>query len=332
MNLKPHISLPGAILLLLTARPAFASGPQEAGREAIPGQTRTVEHSFGTTHVPLDPERIAALGQLASTYALELGIVPVVGTTEGIEWSAEFADRFAVDTEIRDIPTAGTRQRINIEAVATANPDLIVTAANIGRSTYRNLSRIAPTVVLQRGDNADWESRYDEFADAVGRSASLEELRERYRRTLSRSFDGATALVFAFIRPREGGDFRVDIGDGAFPASVARDAGLRVLAPPEGVQELWNPGSGVYQFSPERLRVVADADVIVFPEVSTVMSEGGPSEPLFDQNPLWRLLPAVRAGNTVPVPALAYNGGSYTAAMVLLEAMHAALAAPSSDG
>ncbi|MFW6253107.1 MAG: hypothetical protein ACOC4F_04170, partial [bacterium] len=83
MNLKPHISLPGAILLLLTARPAFASGPQEAGRDAIPGQTRTVEHSFGTTHVPLDPERIAALGQLASTYALELGIVPVVGTTEG---------------------------------------------------------------------------------------------------------------------------------------------------------------------------------------------------------------------------------------------------------
>lgn len=327
-------SASAGIFMLVVGALGFAGGSGESGvvtdggaHQTEDGKTRTIEHFFGVTDVPLEPRRVAALGQLASTYALELGVLPVVGTIEGIEWSAEFSDRFPVDAQIQNIPTAGTRQQINVEAVAAANPDLIVTAANIRRSTYRNLSQIAPTVVLQRGDNADWKSRYDEFAAVIGRREALDELRARYGSYLSRPFGRATELVFAFIRPREGGDFRIDVGDGAFPASVARDAGLDVLSPPEGVRELWSPGSGVYQLSSERLRVIEDADVIVFPAVSTVMSEGGPTEPIFEQNPLWRLLPAVRAGNTLPVPALAYNGGSYTAALVLLEAIETALAA-----
>ena len=306
-----------------------ASGSNEgssepgSGRSAKldPDESRRIEHAFGESRVPREPERVAALGQLASTYALELGVVPVVGTRDGIAWTAEFEERFEVPVDVDEVPTAGRTRQIDVEAVAAADPDLILTAARIEEATYAKLAQIAPTVVAERGDNADWKRRYDTFAAALGEKAALERLRNQYQATLDAFPADHAQTEIAFIRPRRGGEFRMDVGAGAFPASVARDAGLPITEPPKGVEELWTSGSGVYQLSAERMRALESADVIVFPESSTVLDGGKPSRRIFAQNPLWERLPAVENGRVIPISGLVYNGGSYTAATMLIEAM-----------
>ncbi len=95
------------------------------------------------------------------------------------------------------------------------------------------------------------------------RAAGLEregaEVTQRYAEVVERVRAMNLGRSVSFVRSADGGSFRIE-GTGAFPGSVADEAGIEVADGPAGAQEEEN--SGFVELSGERLRAV-DGDIIV---------------------------------------------------------------------
>ncbi|MFT4260388.1 ABC transporter substrate-binding protein [Microbacterium sp.] len=140
----------------------------------------TVEHQFGETTIPAEPQRIVVVGVTEQDILLELGMPPIATT----EWYGEqpyavwpWATELLGDAEpvVLD-QTDG----FEFEKIASLRPDLIVgTNAGLDEDTYDKLSKIAPTVAQIDGTEAyfsDWKEQTLIISAAVGRSAEGEEL------------------------------------------------------------------------------------------------------------------------------------------------------------
>jgi iron complex transport system substrate-binding protein len=305
-----------ALLLLIVA---FALGSATAQDAAETGETRVVEHALGVTEVPARPERVAVISQVISVHLVSIGMVPVTVIDDFFyERSSAYQELFPEGLELNNITKVGPRGELDLEILVAVKPDMII--GEIFEAEYYDmLSRIAPTVLIDRGSNAGWKHSFDATVAAVGREAEAEAVRERYRAVVAALPEAAQSLEIAFIRPSGEGSFRLD-GVNAFAGSVAADAGLSVTTSPEGVGEV-AASAGFITFSAEQLRVLDTADLIVVPDWSTVNPEGEASIPIFEQNPLWTRLPAVQAGRVLSVPGQVYNGGTYVAAELLLRAI-----------
>ncbi|MFW5416524.1 Fe2+-enterobactin ABC transporter substrate-binding protein [Nocardiopsis sp. CNT-189] len=175
------LAVSAAALALLAA--GCSSGSAEA--PAAEGETRTVEHIYGESEVPADPERVVAVSVTSTPVLLSLD-VPVVaaGTTspsaltddKGFfsQW-AETADEQGVE------PLPGPEP--DLEAVAAAKPDVIVGngfgADAVDESAYEKLSEIAPTVVYGESDTP-WLELTEEMAGAFGAEDRAEEIAQEY--------------------------------------------------------------------------------------------------------------------------------------------------------
>ena len=109
------------------------------------GATRVVSHIMGETEVPENPQRIVVLSVEATETLLALGIKPVGAvrseTMEPSEnWFAHIRD------EMDGVPVIGLETQINLEAVASLQPDLIIGIKARQEALYPQLSAIAPTV------------------------------------------------------------------------------------------------------------------------------------------------------------------------------------------
>lgn len=288
-----------------------ACGSNEGGDAS--GETRTIEHAAGTTDVPANPRRVVPLDEVLPPSLIALGFTPA-GLTEDAEGGLEdVAELLPDDLNIEDIERIGEGDEVNLETIATIEPDLIL-GTDLNEEIYDQLSEIAPTVLVERGGNGDWRRRFRDVAGALGRMERAEEAEADYERLISELPEGVKESTVAFIRS-DNGQFRIDGIETAFAGSVAEDAGIPSLAP-EGVGEV-EEESGYIAVSGEQLGVVEEADLIVTSEESI---------PQFEQSALWKTLPAVQQGRVVPVPILVYNGGTHYAAELLLREIEQALA------
>jgi iron complex transport system substrate-binding protein len=210
---------------------------------------------------------------------------------------------------------------VSVFLFAAMGPDMIV-GTDFDEEVYDRLSEIAPTVLVERGSNGDWRRRFLEVAEAVGRTERAEEVEADYERMISELPEVVRDTTVAFIRP-DNGQFRIDSTAGAFPGSVAEDAGVLILDAPEGVGEFAEE-FGYVTVSGELLDVVSEAGLIVVPDFRAVGDESD-SVLQFERNPLWERLPAVREGRVLQVPGLVYNGGNHYAAELLLREIEQAL-------
>jgi iron complex transport system substrate-binding protein len=133
----------------------------------------TIEHSFGTTEIPEEPQRVVTVGFNDQDFVLALGVVPV-GTREYVGY--DFANRpwaqDALDGEV--LPTVGG-QEIDVEAVAALEPDLIVGIYSfMDEATYDLLAGIAP-VVAQTSDHEVGGTPWQEQAILTGQALGREE-------------------------------------------------------------------------------------------------------------------------------------------------------------
>ncbi|MEU6698289.1 ABC transporter substrate-binding protein [Pseudonocardia sp. NPDC046786] len=194
-------------------------------------------------------------------------------------------------------------------------PDLVLVERSAAEH-LRELSAIAPTVVVERASNAAWKAAFDATVDVADRAAGAEQVRERYRSALAAVPDAARGRSVTFLRGQGDGAFRID-GSGAFGGSVAAEAGLTVR---DGAGRGEPSEHGHISFGVEELPV-ADGDLLVVPDRA-----GGPSSVgNLMANPLWERLPAVRANRVLPLPNAVYNGGTYLGAELLLRELSAAL-------
>lgn len=260
-------------LVLGACTPGAQSGPDPDGAPTSAGAGGatdsfpvTVEHTFGSTTVEAEPQRVVVVGITEPDILLELGVVPVATT----EWYGE--QPHAVWPWAQELLGGATPEVLStsdgfeFEKVAALEPDLIVgTNSGMTAEDYERFSAIAPTITGVQGSEpyfSDWREQTRQVAKAVGRSAAGDELiagvEQAYADAASEhpQFAGLT-VTFSQATPSEGviwvypdglnTDFLTDLGFTITP-------GLQEYAPAAGEQA---------QIAEENVHLL-EADVVVF--------------------------------------------------------------------
>mgnify|MGYP001214734462 CR=1 FL=1 len=204
-------------------------------------ETRSFTDDLGRiVEIPLEPQRIASLQDLAITVPLiELGVMPVAShgrtTSEGEGFIRGSKVLTGVDFDNSGIQFLGN-QPVDIEAVAAAEPDLIITTP-WQDAPVEQLEAIAPTIVLDDEARGDF-AIYDVLTEITGTQDRLTVLKDRYA--------GQVEQIRRFI---DTGDVSVNVIQGVDGqvlswhtygalGKLLRDAGFtfpdRVEAIPEG--------------------------------------------------------------------------------------------------
>lgn len=302
-------------VLLLTACGGGSDAGPGSGTEAA--QTRTVTHAAGSTEVPVRPERVATLSEVVAGHLASVGLLVAAAPDDVPEWLTPYQEEFEPDLDLGSIELVGTSDEPSLEALARVAPDLIV-IEQFSEEFYAELSQIAPTVVVTRPSNADWQEGFAQTVEFVGREDEAAELEARYAEALAAVPAGATGTEVSCTRANEDGSFRIDAAS-AFCGSVADEAGYDVTGGPPGVEP---DDSGIINLSGEQLSALT-GDLVVAqtdsPDVDTISR--------FTANPLWSSLPAVQSDSVITLPNPIYNNGTYYAATLLLEAITEAASA-----
>ena len=182
-------------LALLVAGCGGDDAPDSAAARTTTGTTTakaafpvTVEHRFGTTTVPREPQRIAVVGLTEQDAVLALGYKPIATT----EWYGE--QPHAVWPWAREAlgdakPTVlHADDGVDFEAVAKLRPDLIIgTNSGIDRKSYKKLSALAPVVPGPKGATdyfSAWDVQTKLIAKALGKEAEgiklVEDIKKSY--------------------------------------------------------------------------------------------------------------------------------------------------------
>lgn len=192
----------------------------------------TLEHAFGSTEIPAEPERVATWGWASTEAALAVGVVPVAiaeqtygaGDDGVLPWVEEELER--VDAETPTLLPDGDAPPY--EEIVQAQPDLILAPySGITQEQYELLSEIAPTVAYEGEPwTTPWQDvittvgttlgRGDEAADVLaGIDAELAEAAQEHPeldgKTMAAVWDvGGTFYVYKPADARVG--FMLDLG------------------------------------------------------------------------------------------------------------------------
>lgn len=277
--------------LMLTACATAETSESAVGAGS---ELRAVDSHYGEIEVPVDPQRVVAVSYDTPWQLKSVGITPV-----GAQDYSNYTDQFTKEdlAFIAEVPSVGAFFELNLEAVAAAKPDLIVgDALEIDDKIYKQLSAIAPTVILSAEYRGDWRTIGSGVADAVNRSAEfdksasvydarLAELKEQYASEL------ADKNWAAISEGDSEGGFSILYPTGVLGALWFKDLGAK-LAP--GVPE--SNANGFEMVSAElTTEILGDADVIVAP----ARADGGlnPVITAVIESPLVERLPASVNGN-----------------------------------
>ncbi|MBP2704318.1 ABC transporter substrate-binding protein [Microbispora sp. RL4-1S] len=280
-HLRPWHALLGALALLLTAPMlAACSGGGSATDAPPPAGAHAVRHLLGTTEIGGKPRRVVAL-EYSFVQALDaLGVSPV-----GI------ADDNAPDRVTQllgkkiDYTSVGTRLEPNLELVSSLRPDLIIADSTRHAKIYKQLSAIAPTIVLN-----SWEGSYQDIkdavvtiADALGDRAAGERVVQRHEKVMA----GLAARIpkgerRTFMLVVSTPDSMTLHTSSSFTGSVFRTLGLTPAVTSDSPQE---SGAGL-----ERVAAVNPGVLLV------AVDGSGTAYDQWKDTPTWKGIAAVRDG------------------------------------
>lgn len=179
-------ALAGAVSLALTLTACGSEGAKDVDPSSSSAFPVTVEHKFGTSTVPSEPQRIVTVGLTDQDTVLAMGTVPVAvtqwfGTAEGriFAWADDEFD--AAENPLGE----GKRPEIlkdekQFEKIAALNPDLITAVySGLTQEDYDLLAKIAPVVAAPEGDVAyttAWQDQTVLIATAMGKKAEAEQM------------------------------------------------------------------------------------------------------------------------------------------------------------
>ena len=252
-----------------------------------------IQHQFGTTEVPEEPQRVVSVGFTEQDDLLALGVTPV-----GIrDWYGE--QPFAVwpwaTDELGDAePEVLSAAEIDLEQVAALAPDLIVgISSGMDDQEYAQLSAIAPTLA-QRDEFVEygtpWQDQLSSIATALGRTEEaqriISEIDERFaqQRAQHPELEGASAVV-AYLNT-----------DGGASAYSSADVRGRLLAAygmevPGEIDELADD-TFYTEISPERLDLL-DVDVLIW------ATDDEAARATVEANPVYKGLDVTRGGRSI---------------------------------
>lgn len=301
---RRELLIAGAVLAL-----GLAGCGSDDGAGGGEQATRRVRHAAGVTEVPVRPSRVATLSEVVVAHLASVGLLVAGANDDGLNWVEPYRALLPEQLDPAAIRDLGLSDDPNVEALAELAPKVIL-SEEFSVELYPQLSRIAPTVLIARPSNAAWKEGFAQTVRVVGREPEATAVRERYEEVVGRVRGLRSDRRVSFVRTNDGG-FRID-GTSAFAGSVAVEAGIAVADGPPGAEA--DPESGFVELSGERLAAI-DGDIIV----SAAYAGERPQVEELARNPLWKTLPAVRAGRVLTIAGEIYNGGTYVAAQLLLE-------------
>jgi len=300
----------GALVLAGCGTQEQASAPT-----AMVAETRRVNHVMGTTEIPINPQRIIVVGFNEIEDLVALDVRPV-----GMMFDA-FGRAFLTDA-LRDIPVIGADNAPNLEKIAALNPDLIIAVNWAAEGIYPELSAIAPTVVVSRGQNfKEWRSVFTFIADVVNRSeraaeqlAAYDERTASLRRELeAQQLDRLELSVFGMWNAEYALFNYVD----GFAIEVLNDVGLQIA---QAQRDAYAADPAVFDSMSLEFLPQLDADYIFL--LDSVVDDQQGDKAFAERvkaSPLFTQLGAVQAGNVCEVPYIRWNEGSILAANLILD-------------
>jgi iron complex transport system substrate-binding protein len=151
-----------------------------------------LEHAFGTTEIPEEPERVVTVGFNDQDFVLALGVTPV-GVRENLG-DYDMPSRPWAQEQLAgaELPTVGG-QEIDVEAVAALEPDLIVGVYSfMDQAVYDQLSGIAPTLA-QTDDHPDGATPWQEQTLLTGQALGRDDEAQQLVDDVEGRFDQATS-------------------------------------------------------------------------------------------------------------------------------------------
>jgi iron complex transport system substrate-binding protein len=133
---------------------------------------RTITHAMGETVITKAPQRVVVLDTGERDAVIDMGIKPV-GIIESSSTPSYLGDA------VKGIPIMGTIAEPNLEVIAAAAPDLIISNKLRHEALYSKLSAIAPTVFGERAGLV-WRHNYELYALAVGKEEQAGKTIEKY--------------------------------------------------------------------------------------------------------------------------------------------------------
>lgn len=241
--------------------------------------TRPVTHDQGETDVPVEAHRVVVLDSPHLDAALSLGVEPVgavsVFADEGLP--AYLGDR------TDGIEVVGTIEEPDLEAIATLEPDLILSATVRHEGIYDQLSQIAPTV-FTASSGTNWQEGFELVAESLGKQEEGHQALDDYQADVERlgqdlGASGTTAAIVRFLP----GETRV-YGPETFSGSVLDQVGF-------DLPDLDYDEYSMAYISAEQAELLEDARAIF------TTTYGDPQETTRgDVTALWSNLPAVESG------------------------------------
>ncbi|MBJ3778716.1 ABC transporter substrate-binding protein [Acuticoccus mangrovi] len=283
-------------------------------------------HAFGETVLPAPARRVVSLGYTTQDPLLALGVAPLA--VRGWFGDMPFGVFPWAQPLLGDAEPVVLVGEVSMERVAALAPDLVVAiGSGISEAEYGVLSRIAPTLVHEKGVGpygTPWDHLTRTIGRAVGKAAAADALvagvRETYAAARARHPGWADKTgVAAYHYGGETGAFILP----DTRASVLAELGFR---PTPAVAALSGPDEFYAALSPEDLSPL-DADVLVW-----VSSFG--TAPDLVALPMRKTLNAYREGREVyagPLAAAAMSFGSVLSLPFVLDLLEADIAA-AADG
>lgn len=299
-------------IILLSACGTDASSEDDAtGAEAGGPFPVTVEHTYGETEIPEEPQRVVSLGYTEQDAILAFGVVPVAvryafGPDDDVFFP--WADEAAGDAQPEIMP----RTEVDFETVAALEPDLIMAVtAGLTEAEYDTLSQIAPTVVEPEGFEAfgtPWQEQTLITGRALGQEDRAEELVAEVEARFEAARDAYPQL--------DGRTFTLSgtSYEGEYPFHSSDDTRSRFfvdlgMAVPPQLDEI--AGDEFYgTVSREEARQL-ESDVLLF-------QSGSPEERAgIEGDPVLAALPAVAEGRAVFVEGADYDALQFVSVLSL---------------
>ncbi|WP_127560674.1 ABC transporter substrate-binding protein [Saccharospirillum alexandrii] len=259
-----------AAITLSSALPAFAT--------ACPENTTAVNHELGTTCVPGQVSAVVALEFSYMDATLNLGVKPVAVSRDALPLPI-------LEVHMAGIPSVGTRAQPDLEAIAAANPDLILADLTRHTDLYPHLSAIAPTLVFNslRGSYEDILNQYQQIADLLGErplaDTQLTEHQRRYQNVRASNQNQGQSIVIAVSHP---GGFTAH-GGTSFMGSILGDFGFdNAVVPATNAISANVDFEGLLALNPDILIVLEATEEVTQNPLSA-----------WEQSPLWGSLAAV---------------------------------------
>lgn len=283
---------------------AGLAGCGDSGNDAAAGvDLRSFDAQNGIVEIPVDPQRIVACG-----YATLPLIQAGADLAAVCEWTREIesmdAETLAAYEALPKVAPDASIAELDYEAVTAARPDLIimgVPARVQGELDMTKLEALAPVVFLGPTDPGQWRELGEQYADAAGVADAYGEFKDEYEARAAAiaekyagTLGGSKFAGVCSVCGTEPSEFFREYAS-SYTTNLFDDLGFDFFGEPVDPAEVHGEYLSL-EHVPENL---GEADVIVY-GVEADGSVAPEMEAMF-QSPLWQNLPAVKAGNLVPV-------------------------------